>query len=60
MPDNEFNNWKNGFQFQGVENGTNDNGEMIYWKNGFPFKSVFITTTPPPSGTARNFGFIIG
>ena len=59
MPANEMTYWDNGFPFGGVDDGTNPKGEMNFWDSGFPYVYLF-PSSPPPSGTARNFGFIIG
>lgn len=59
MPSNEMTYWDSGFPFGGVEDGTNANGEMTFWGNGFPYNYIF-PSSPPPSGTPRNYGFIIG
>lgn len=60
MPANEMDYWSNGFPYGGVDDGTNAKGEMNFWDNGFPYVYIFSTAGTPPSGTARNFGFIIG
>ena len=51
--------WSNGFPYGGVDDGTNAKGEMNFWDSGFPYVYLF-PSSPPPSGTPRNYGFIIG
>lgn len=60
MPANSFDHWIDGFPFCGVDDGTNPNGSMNFWDQGFPYIYIFSTAGTPPSGTPRNYGFIIG
>lgn len=59
MAANDFNYWGDGFVFGGINDGVNVNGGMEYFDSGFPYVYIF-PSSPPPSGTPRNYGFIIG
>lgn len=59
MAANNFNNWDNGFPYNGIDDGINSNGSINFWDNGFPYIYIF-PTTGTPSVDNGNFFFFFG
>lgn len=57
MAANNFNNWDNGFPYNGIEPATTNS--MTYWDNGFPYQFIDSTSGGAPA-TPKAWGFIIG
>ncbi|MBK6571746.1 MAG: hypothetical protein IPG21_04640 [Saprospiraceae bacterium] len=57
MAANNFNNWDNGFPYNGIEPATTNS--MSFWDNGFPFQFIDSTSGGAPA-IQKAWGFIIG